>query len=113
MFFLYQVVLSIILLISPIVLILRIFKNKEDKYRFYKKMRHIGTLFLPDVEGLLYNGAYTDALGRHTVAGALYTDYGSNHNFYFQYQNSTGFPIGGFWGFDFYHNANFQLQLYD
>ena len=87
--------------------------NKEDKYRFYKKMRHIGTLFLPDVEGLLYNGAYTDALGRHTVAGALYTDYGSNHNFYFQYQNSTGFPIGGFWGFDFYHNANFQLQLYD
>ena len=37
MFFLYQVVLSIILLISPIVLIFRIFKNKEDKKRFVEK----------------------------------------------------------------------------
>jgi len=87
--------------------------NQEDKYRFYKKMRHLGTIFLPDVEGILYNGAYTDALGRHTIGAALYTDYGSNHNFYFQYQNSTGFPIGGFWGLDIYHNANFQLQFYD
>ena len=76
-------------------------------------MRHLGTILLPDVEGLLYNGAFTDALGRHTIGGALYTDYGTNHNFYFQYQNSTGFPIGGFWGLDIYHNANFQLQFYD
>ena len=37
MFFLYQAVLSIILLISPIVIILRIFKNKEDKRRFVEK----------------------------------------------------------------------------
>ena len=37
MYFLYQAVLSIILLISPIVIILRIFKNKEDKKRFVEK----------------------------------------------------------------------------
>ena len=50
MFFLYQVVLTIILLISQIVLILRIFKNKEDKIRFVEKFsipskkRHDGLL---------------------------------------------------------------------
>ena len=37
MFFLYQVVFSIIILISPIIIILRIFKNKEDKKRFVEK----------------------------------------------------------------------------
>ena len=37
MFFLYQAILSIILLISPIIIILRIFKNKEDKKRFVEK----------------------------------------------------------------------------
>ncbi len=37
MYFLYQAVLSIILLISPIVIILRIFKDKEDKKRFVEK----------------------------------------------------------------------------
>ena len=37
MFFLYQAVLSIILLISPIIIILRIFKNKEDSKRFVEK----------------------------------------------------------------------------
>ena len=37
MFFLYQVILSIIILISPIVIILRIYKNKEDKIRFFEK----------------------------------------------------------------------------
>ena len=34
MFILYQSVLSIILLISPIIIIFRILKNKEDKKRF-------------------------------------------------------------------------------
>ena len=37
MFILYQSVLSIILLISPIIIIFRIFKNKEDKKRFVEK----------------------------------------------------------------------------
>ncbi|WP_440933838.1 3-deoxy-D-manno-octulosonic acid transferase [Candidatus Pelagibacter sp.] len=37
MFFLYQIIISILLLISPLILIIRIFKNKEDKFRFIEK----------------------------------------------------------------------------
>ncbi len=37
MFFLYQVSLSIIILFSPVIIFLRIFKNKEDKKRFIEK----------------------------------------------------------------------------
>ena len=37
MFFLYQAVLSLIILISPIIIIFRILKNKEDKKRFVEK----------------------------------------------------------------------------
>ena len=36
-FFIYQFLLSIILFFSPIIIIFRIFKNKEDKYRFKEK----------------------------------------------------------------------------
>ena len=37
MFFLYQIILSLILLISPIIIFIRIIKNKEDKKRFIEK----------------------------------------------------------------------------
>ena len=37
MFFLYQVSLSILILLSPIIIIIRIFRNKEDKKRFIEK----------------------------------------------------------------------------
>ena len=37
MFFLYQVCISIIILFSPIIILFRIFKNKEDKKRFTEK----------------------------------------------------------------------------
>ena len=37
MFFLYQIILSLIILISPILIIFRIYKNKEDKTRFKEK----------------------------------------------------------------------------
>ena len=37
MFFLYQIIISLIVLISPIIIIFRIFKNKEDKKRFIEK----------------------------------------------------------------------------
>ena len=36
-FFIYQFLLSIILFFSPFIIIFRIFKNKEDKYRFKEK----------------------------------------------------------------------------
>ena len=37
MFFIYQIILTILLLISPIILIFRVFNNKEDKRRFVGK----------------------------------------------------------------------------
>lgn len=37
MFFLYQIILTIIILISPLIIIIRLFKNKEDKKRFLEK----------------------------------------------------------------------------
>ena len=37
MFFIYQFLLSIIIIISPLIVILRIFRNKEDKIRFKEK----------------------------------------------------------------------------
>ena len=37
MFFLYQIFLSLIILISPILIIFRILKKKEDKIRFKEK----------------------------------------------------------------------------
>ena len=37
MFFLYQIILSLILLLSPIIIIIRVVKNKEDKKRFLEK----------------------------------------------------------------------------
>ena len=50
MFFLYQIILTLIVLISPIIIIIRIIKNKEDKNRFlekfsvFSKKRGIGKL---------------------------------------------------------------------
>ncbi len=37
MFFFYQIIVTLLLIISPIILILRIYKNKEDKIRFKEK----------------------------------------------------------------------------
>ena len=37
MFFFYQVILSLLTLIAPLIIIFRIFKNKEDKKRFIEK----------------------------------------------------------------------------
>jgi hypothetical protein len=85
---------------------------KEERYSFYKRMRHLGTFLIPGEESLVYNGAFTDALGQHTFGAAVIKDSTLN-SIFFQYQNSTGFPIDAFWGFDIYHDANFQLQFYN
>ena len=36
-FIIYQILISIVLIFSPIIIIYRIFKNKEDKFRFVEK----------------------------------------------------------------------------
>ena len=38
MFFIYQIIISLTLLLSPLILTYRIFKNKEDKKRFKEKI---------------------------------------------------------------------------
>ena len=37
MFIIYQIILSIALILSPFIIILRLLKNKEDKKRFVEK----------------------------------------------------------------------------
>ncbi len=37
MFFIYQLLLTLLIIISPIIILIRIFKNKEDKIRFKEK----------------------------------------------------------------------------
>ena len=37
MFFIYQLIITLLLLISPLIIIIRVLKNKEDKYRFIEK----------------------------------------------------------------------------
>ena len=37
MFFLYQILISIIILLSPLIILIRILKNKEDVIRFKEK----------------------------------------------------------------------------
>tara|TARA_B100002051_G_C16737023_1_gene641845 strand:- start:96 stop:3029 length:2934 start_codon:yes stop_codon:yes gene_type:complete len=92
----------------------RVSINKEEKYKPFSKLRHISTFLLPDYdESLIYNGAFSDVMGRHLFAAAVITDYDTLNSIFFQYQNSTGFPIDVFWGLNIYQDANFQLQFYN
>ena len=38
MFFIYQIIITIILLLSPLIIFFRVLKNKEDKVRFKEKL---------------------------------------------------------------------------
>ena len=38
MFFIYNIIINLIILISPVIVLVRIIKNKEDKYRFKEKL---------------------------------------------------------------------------
>ena len=37
MFFFYQIIISLVFLVSPIIIVFRIYKNKEDKKRYLEK----------------------------------------------------------------------------
>ena len=87
-----------------------VIKN-ESPYRFRKNLSHLGSLVLPDYQSFLYNGVFTDALGRHN-AGILYaTDYDTIQSVYFAYQNYSGFPFNGIWGLNVYKDSQFQIQF--
>ncbi len=85
--------------------------KNEIRYKFQNNMTHLGSLILPDTRSFLYNGVFTDALGRHNT-GILYaTDYDTVHSVYIAYQNFSGFPFRGVWGINLYKDANFQIQF--
>ena len=85
--------------------------NNERPYSFLKNLSHMGSLVLPDYQSFLYNGVFTDALGRHN-AGILYaTDYDTIQSVYLAYQNYSGFPFNGVWGLNVYKDSQFQIQF--
>ena len=87
-----------------------VIKN-EGSYSFLKNLSHLGSLVLPDYQSFLYNGVFTDALGRHN-AGILYaTDYDTIQSIYLAYQNYSGFPFNGVWGLNVYKDSQFQIQF--
>ena len=87
-----------------------VIKN-EESYNFLKNLSHLGSLILPDYQSFLYNGLFTDALGRHN-AGILYaTDYDTIQSAYLAYQNYSGFPFNGVWGLNVYKDSQFQIQF--
>ena len=85
----------------------------KSNYRFYKHLTHVGTLILPDAESLIYQSAFSDAVGRHLLSFSYLTDYDSTNSILFQYQNSIGVPFRGFWGFNYFRDINFQFQIYN
>ena len=64
-----------------------------------------------DIESFFYNGAFSDALGRHNFGTFYATDWDTIQSVYLAYQNSTGFPLGGFWGVNLYRDTPFQIQF--
>ena len=85
--------------------------QNEESYSFRKNLSHLGSLILPDYQSFLYNGVFSDALGRHN-AGILYaTDYDTIQSVYLAYQNYSGFPFNGVWGLNVYKDSQFQIQF--
>ena len=85
--------------------------KNEESYSFLKNLSHLGSLVLPDYQSFLYNGLFTDALGRHN-AGILYaTDYDTIQSIYLAYQNYSGFPFNSVWGLNVYKDSQFQIQF--
>ena len=83
-----------------------------EKYQFYDHFKHLATILFPDVEGLFYNGVFTDATGRHAIGLLAITDW-ENISSGFEYTNATGKPVGGFWGFSYYKNLLFEGRYYN
>ena len=71
----------------------------SEGYLFQKNLKHLGTILVPDITGLFYNGAYTDVTGRHIIQSFVFSDWKDIYGG-FGYLNATGRPIGGFWGMD-------------
>ncbi|SVB07145.1 uncharacterized protein METZ01_LOCUS159999, partial [marine metagenome] len=85
---------------------------ESEDYSFEKNIKHLGTVILPDVTGLFYNGAYGDVTGRHIFSSFVFSDWEKVYGG-FGYLNATGKPIGGFWGFNYYKDIFFEERIYN
>ena len=82
------------------------------QYSSFANVKHFGTVIIPDVTGLLYNGAYADATGREIFQSFVFSDYKDVFGG-FGYLNATGWPIGGFWGVNFYKDLFFEQRTFN
>jgi hypothetical protein len=87
--------------------------HSETPYKFYKHISHLGTVVLPDNQSLFLNTAFVDGMGRHVLGGLFITDYDSLFGTLIQYNNNTGFLIGGSWGVNYYKDLFFTFQFYN
>ena len=85
---------------------------KPIKYSSFLNIKHFGTIIIPDITGLVYNGAYADATGREVFQSFVFSDW-ENIAGGFGYLNATGRPLGGFWGFNYYKDIFFQERTYN
>ena len=85
---------------------------KSQKYSSIDNIKHLGTIILPDVTGLFYNGAYTDVTGRNIFNSFVFSDWEKAYGG-FGYLNATGKPLGGFWGFNYYKDIFFAERFYN
>lgn len=84
----------------------------SEGYSFQKNLKHLGTILVPDITGLFYNGAYTDVTGRHIFQSFVFSDWKDIYGG-FGYLNATGRPIGGFWGVNLYKDIFFEERIYN
>lgn len=82
------------------------------KYSSLRNIKHFATIIIPDITGLVYNGAYADATGREMFQSFVFSDW-KNIAGGFGYLNATGKPIGGFWGFNYYKDIFFKERTYN
>jgi len=85
---------------------------ESEDYSFAKNIKHLGTVIVPDVTGLFYNGAYADVTGRHIFSSIVFSNWRDIYGG-FGYLNATGRPIGGFWGFNYYKDVFFEERIYN
>ena len=89
------------------------YKGIEIKnYSFIKNMKHLGTILLPDVTGLFYNGSFIDVTGRHVFNSFIVSDWSDIYGA-FGYLNATGKPMGGFWSIELYKDLMFEERYYN
>ena len=84
----------------------------SQKYIATENIKHLGTILLPDITGLFYNGAFSDVTGRNIITSAIFSIWQDIYGT-LGYLTATGKPICGFWGFNYYKDIFFEERIYN